>query len=104
MRVLALSPGRYPVRRQWLWPLDAVLQRRFGLEHLISIAVINSQTMRRWNRYFRDENQATDVLAFQLKSAPGVGGPSELWGEVLICWPRVKRQGGAPGHSTGPGV
>jgi probable rRNA maturation factor len=53
----------------------------------ISIAIVGAREIKNLNRHYRNKDKVTDVLSFEYKKIP-------LVGEVVICLPQVKRQGG----------
>jgi len=84
----------------------------------ISLAVVGDGRMRKLNKMYRGKNRATDVLAFGNKSVlpylaksfPRLKKKQEVefveppdgvkrLGEVIICYPRAKKQAKRLGHS-----
>jgi len=65
-----------------------------------SLAVIDSRTMRKWNRIYRGRDCRTDVLSFSELDAEKIM-PAEKndLGEILICWPAAKSQARAYGFT-----
>ena len=61
----------------------------------LSIALVDDATIRRLNCDFRDQDRATDVLAFSMREgerlAPRIDGP-HLLGDVIISVPTANRQ------------
>jgi probable rRNA maturation factor len=84
----------------------------------ISLAVVGDGRMRKLNKMYRGKNRVTDVLAFDNKSVipylakafPRLKKDQDLefieppdgikrLGEVIICYPRAKKQAKRLGHS-----
>jgi probable rRNA maturation factor len=84
----------------------------------ISLAVVGDGRMRKLNKMYRGKNRVTDVLAFDNKSVipylakafPRLKKGQDLefieppdgikrLGEVIICYPRAKKQAKRLGHS-----
>lgn len=84
----------------------------------ISLAIVGDGRMRKLNKIYRGKNRVTDVLAFANKSVmpylakafPRLKKNQEIefvepaddikrLGEVIICYPRVKKQAKRLGHS-----
>jgi len=94
------------------------LKSQLGDKIEISLAVVGDGRMRRLNKMYRGKNRVTDVLAFShrsvlpylVKAFPPVGKKTEVefvgppdgierLGEVVICYPRAKKQAKRMGHS-----
>lgn len=60
----------------------------------ISLAIVSASVMKSLNNKYRRKNYPTDVLSFE-----NFDGGSEI-GEIIICWPIVKKQAKIQGHST----
>ncbi len=60
----------------------------------ISIALVDSKTIKNLNRIYRGKNQVTDVLSFsELDSKEGKRGAlANYLGEVIICYPQMVKQ------------
>jgi probable rRNA maturation factor len=74
----------------------------------ISLAIIGNARMRKLNKMYRGKNRVTDVLSFGDKSVfeylnqdKFVEAPDNIkrLGEVVICYPRAKKQAKEKGHS-----
>ena len=66
-------------------------------ESEVSIKFVGDARMRRLNREYRGNDQATDVLAFAFREAGGP--PSLMLGDVVISVPMACRQAKSFGHS-----
>lgn len=53
----------------------------------ISIAIVGDEEIKNLNKHYRNIDKATDVLSFEYNKKP-------LVGEIIICLPQVRRQGG----------
>jgi probable rRNA maturation factor len=58
----------------------------------VSLALVDDQAIRRLNATYRATNRATDVLAFDLRSAPEQDTGIPRLGEVVISTDRVAHQ------------
>jgi probable rRNA maturation factor len=66
-----------------------------GVKHAeISLAFVDSATIRRLNKQYLNHGEPTDVLSFPLGRGPGDG----LAGEVVVGAEVAKAQAGARGH------
>jgi len=79
----------------WLPVLQQMLQRDYQLRQTISLAYIDSRTMRSLNKFWRQKDYATDILSFHLAQSK----KDPLLGELLLCQSVVKRQAKEQGHS-----
>jgi len=59
----------------------------------VSIAFVDSKTIRRHNRDYRGKNQITDVLSF-------IHNQDKILGEILICYDQAQAQAKEKGIST----
>ena len=94
------------------------LRNQLGDKIEISLALVGDGRMRKLNKMYRGKNRVTDVLAFSHKSVlpylvkafppvekktkvEFVNPPDgiERLGEVIICYPRAKKQAKQVGHS-----
>lgn len=77
----------------------------------MSVAIVGNARMRKLNKMYRGKNRVTDVLSFGDKSVfeyltksaqdefvEAPDGVNRL-GEVIICYPRAKKQAREAGHS-----
>lgn len=81
----------------------------------ISLAIVGDGRMRKLNKMYRGANRVTDVLSFShrtilpylAKAFPRIAkdqdfieAPSDAsrLGEIVICWPRAKKQARQAGH------
>jgi probable rRNA maturation factor len=74
----------------------------------ISIALVDERTIREINKVYRGINKTTSVLSFNytntkehlLKQSGSRGSKKPpLKGEIIICWPQVKKQAREQSHS-----
>lgn len=68
----------------------------------ISLVFIGNGRMKKLNKIYRGKNQVTDVLAFPEGSYPKFIVPKNFrnfLGEIIICYPRAKKQAKEFGHS-----
>jgi probable rRNA maturation factor len=65
----------------------------------LSILLCDDVVMRRLQRRHRGLRKTTDVLSFEMPSAPG-GAPKRLLGDVVISVPTARRQAKAAGRPT----
>lgn len=73
----------------------------------LSLAIVGDGRMRKLNKLYRGKNKVTDVLAFEEKSAIGFLEEEFIYppddkqrlGEIVICYPRAKKQAKKMGHS-----
>ena len=68
-----------------------------GLRGTVALRICSDADMRRLNRQFRNDDRATDVLAFR-PDATAPGSDSETLGDVALSYERVVSQGRAHGH------
>lgn len=59
----------------------------------ISIAVVDNQTIKQLNKFYRGKDRVTDVLSFEHQTP-------ELLGEIVICYPQAARQAKQHGHAV----
>ena len=52
----------------------------------LSVALVDNKTIRRLNKKYRKKDRVTDVLSFD-------------YGEIIICYPKAKKQAQKLGHS-----
>lgn len=68
----------------------------------ISLVFIGNGRMKKLNKIYRGKNQVTDVLAFPEGNYPKFIVPKNFrnfLGEIIICYPRAKKQAKEFGHS-----
>lgn len=77
----------------------------------ISLAIVGNARMRKLNKMYRGKNRVTDVLSFGDKSVfeylskafkdkfVEIPDKTERLGEIIICYPRAKKQAKEKGHS-----
>ena len=84
--------------REWRWlsHWGKIASKRFRNRQAVSVALIDSATMRRLNRQWRKKDKATDVLSFALASSRR----DSLLGELLICRTVAAKQAKERGHSV----
>ncbi len=90
--LLSESVPEYP----WLVLLEKALQYQYHLRQNISLAFIDSRTMRSLNKKWRHKDYVTDILSFNLAQS----AKDDLLGELLLCQTVVKRQAREHGHSV----
>jgi probable rRNA maturation factor len=92
-----------PVDKSWLENMvGKVLQaERITSSAEMGLLITDSQTVQKLNRIYRDEDQPTDVLAFQMTpdknqepEARFIGPPDGIkhLGEVVISYPQAAKQ------------
>jgi probable rRNA maturation factor len=62
-----------------------------------SLVIVSEAQIRKWNRIYRGKDKVTDVLSFaesdfQEDLPLNIVKESSDLGEILICWPQLKRQ------------
>lgn len=62
----------------------------------ISIALVSERTIRRLNKIYRGIDEVTDVLSFNYSDFQY---PKVISGEIVICYPKIKKQAKKIGHS-----
>ncbi len=62
----------------------------------VNLVYAGGPAIKKLNRAFLGKDRLTDVIAFNLPSAPVPGSP---WGEIYVCVPVAARQAKAMGHS-----
>jgi len=62
----------------------------------ISIALVGERTIRRLNKIYRGMDEVTDVLSFNYSN---FRYPKVISGEIVICYPKIKKQAKKIGHS-----
>ena len=84
--------------REWRWlpQWGDIAGKHFRNRQTVSVALIDSTTMRRLNRRWRHKDKATDVLSFMLASSRR----DSLLGELLICRTVAAKQAKERGHSV----
>ena len=70
--------------------LQALLARYRPAAPDLTLALVDTRTIKRLNRRFLDKPGATDVLSFPAED-PGPGGRAHL-GDIVICVPQAFRQ------------
>jgi len=66
---------------------------RYRQDKYFSVVMIDSKTMRKWNRIYRGKDKVTDVLSFaESDVAGGLSEEAGDLGEILICLTQAKRQ------------
>lgn len=96
-----------PVDKEFLKKVaKKVLEEENKSEASLSIALVGQGRIRELNRKYREENRVTDVLAFPFrkrnrKEKEFIEAPLfiKCLGEVVICYPQVKKQAKILGHS-----
>ena len=74
---------------------------------VVSLALVDDDTMRQFNRRFAGTNRATDVLSFPASPAPPAArrtpqaGVPVLLGDIVIAMGVAARQASERGHSLG---
>lgn len=75
----------------------AKIRQRFP----VSVAILGSRKMRKYNKLYRKKDCATDVLSF---SAPDdrfqIPREEKSFGEILICYPLAKKQARREHHGV----
>lgn len=93
VRIRSRGLKRRPVRHAELsWRAQAMLEALGLQEAELSILLCNDAEIRRLNRRFRQQNKATDVLAFPMQEAPLHAAAGALLGDVVISLPTATRQ------------
>lgn len=70
------------------WVGAAVNGRRVAAE--VSVRVVGEKEARELNRHYRDQDKATNVLAFPSHLSDGPG--ADLLGDLVLCGPLVARE------------
>jgi len=68
----------------------------------LSISIIGDREIRALNKKYRRKDKVTDVLSFSQKEGQDIFWPKEegdYLGDILICWPQLKRQARQYGKS-----
>lgn len=74
-----------------------------------SLALVSGPEIRKWNLIYRGKDKVTDVLSFAESDAMDFPEPGSLdgrkqcpddLGEILICWPQLRRQAKEYGWSN----
>lgn len=79
--------------QKWLKKISQALNFKKTAE--ISIAVVDSPTIKRLNKIYRGKNQVTDVLSFSEKDSSSQQfhfSTENYLGEVIICYPQAVKQ------------
>jgi probable rRNA maturation factor len=88
-----------PARIRWLIEASAagpeLAARLPDGDWELAIRISGDRELRRLNRRFLGEDQATDVLTFP----SGDRAPGAYLGDIVISWPAVTRQAAEFGHS-----
>jgi probable rRNA maturation factor len=66
--------------------------------HEVSVALVDEEQIRAYNRTYRGRDQVTDVLSFGLDNEPDPDGRVNL-GDLVICPARADEQAATAGHS-----
>lgn len=67
----------------------------------VSVAIIGSREMRKYNRLYRKKDCATDVLSFPAPDARfQIPQEEKSFGEILICYPLAKKQARREHHGV----
>ena len=61
----------------------------------ISVALVNEKQIKRLNKEYRQTNKVTNVLSFSGLELKGEKIPQ---GEIIICWPVLKKEAKIYGH------
>ena len=67
----------------------------------ISLVITGNARMRKLNKFHRGKNRVTDVLSFANNKEKFIEAPDgvERLGEIVICYPRAKKQAKHSEHS-----
>ena len=66
---------------------------KIKIKQTVSLAFVDSRTIRKFNRAYRGQDKITDVLSFAQRDSDFAGpGEERELGEILICLSRVKSQ------------
>ena len=66
------------------------LSSQMALQTCFSVVLVSNAAMKNYNREFRGEDRATDVLSFPCED--GDGGEEPYLGDILICVDAAARQ------------
>jgi len=67
----------------------------------VSVALVDERTIKRLNKCYRGKNEVTDVLSFEAgrsKEFVSASVDKNYLGEIIICYPRAKKQAEEFGH------
>ncbi|MGC8660651.1 MAG: rRNA maturation RNase YbeY, partial [Desulfomonilaceae bacterium] len=67
---------------------------------ILSVTVVDSETMADINFKFRQKEGATNVLSFSQREAGVSTGNANLLGDVIVCWDRVASDSEALGYTV----
>jgi probable rRNA maturation factor len=64
----------------------------FKKEISLSVVLVGKKTIRFLNRKYRGKDKVTDVLSFNYSLTAPKLKKDQIFGEIIICWPVVKKQ------------
>lgn len=101
MSIYQLPSGSEVKDWGWVAKLEKLVNQKFHLHQSISLAFVDAKEITKLNARYRHKNKSTDVLSFNLsdKHSPAGEGDDKILGEVIICWPVLKKQAKQKRHS-----
>ncbi len=82
------------VGERWAEKIVKTVFKKTGVRNAdVSLALVGSGEIKKWNKLYRGKNLATDVLSFVYSEKP-------LDGEIIICYSKVVRQAKEKGHTV----
>lgn len=73
-------------RASWIKKVVNGWLRLLDEKRSVSVVLVGNVKIKKLNRDYRGKNKVTDVLSF------GDLGEKDFLGEIVICWPQIKRQ------------
>ena len=97
MKIFQLPDSSLKIDWSWISSLEKILRQKFKLKQAVSLALVSQVEMRKLNNHYRHKDKTTDVLAFKLTDQQSL--PQQPLGEIVICWPQLKKQARENGNS-----
>ncbi len=101
MSIYLLPTGSEVKDWSWVKKLEKIISKKFHLRQSISLAFVATKEIKKLNSRYRHKNKITDVLSFNLDDELNKtgAGSDQILGEVIICWPVLKKQAKQKGQS-----
>jgi len=83
----------------WFKKVEKILNLKSGYE--VSVAIVNSTTIKKLNKIYRGKNEETDVLSFAERDSRVKAGEKDknYLGEIIICYSKSQKQATISKHS-----
>lgn len=81
------------IPRVYIKRIEQSFTKQFHIKNkIVSLAIVGNKTIKSLNKTYRGRNTVTDVLSF-------VDGEDDFLGEIIICYPQIKKQASEQRHS-----